>query len=183
MEQYDTIMKKLLSTKEIEKHIKQEISRSEYASLLLKKLELTYHFTNTFDLPGTYIFSDEEGYHCVGIGDKGKKYPDKRPKTLEEVSWFVYQFVARNVSMEIANIGVGDFRQYIFKKEIEILASINEKYALLGEGEIEKTLAIAPLDHSFSVEEIDQREKAYNDRRDINKPRVKTSLYNKFFGK
>jgi len=161
--------KNILTTVEIENHIKKEISKSPYADELNKYLAMLFHFTNKLSWQGTYIYSDEEGYHIIHIGDRGERHPDEKPKTLEDICWRVHETLAFNVESRIPEKLDENSRLNYFKKRLEILATIDEKYFILAQKDMERTLYAAPIGHSLTLEEIDGRYKEYDSKQDISK--------------
>lgn len=185
-------MEKILSTKEIENHIKQKISVSEYESQLIEKLESAYHFTDFLNLPGTYIFSDAEGYHSIGVGDRGERYPDEKPETLEDLCWRIYWGLASSVSLDTPNRKVGDWRRDVFKMRLAILTSIDGKYGILGQKAINEILENAPYDDRPIEERVQADEALKNDpydgridrrKKEVFKDKQKQGIWKKIFKK
>ena len=92
---------KILATNEIKAYVKEELSKSPYATLLSEKLEEQYYFINKFNYPGEYIFSDKYGYHKIGIGDRGEKYPDENPIDLDNLCYSIYWGLSTSISFSI----------------------------------------------------------------------------------
>lgn len=128
----------MLSTKELEQYIKNEISCK------LKDVswdKINFKEGNENSPEGTYIFSKNGKYHII-FAEKGKIREDKITSEIKEVLWNVLDIISFDMAMEYAihnRVENKDFRHALFEKEIKI-------YSLFGEEfEQKKCLEIAEI--------------------------------------
>ncbi len=133
----------MLSTIELEKYIKKEISDR------LGKVnwrEINFKEGNENSIEGTYIFVQNREYHIL-YTEKGKVREDRVTSEKEEVLWAVMDIISFDIAMEHAiknKEGGRDFRRELFKKEIEIFALFGIKFEKKKRQEIEEILKKNP---------------------------------------
>lgn len=133
----------MLSTIELEKYIKKEISDR------LGKVnwrEINFKEGNENSIEGTYIFVQNREYHIL-YTEKGKVREDRVTSEKEEVLWAVMDIISFDIAMEYAiknKEGGRDFRRELFKKEIEIFALFGIKFKKKKRQEIEEILKKNP---------------------------------------
>ena len=133
----------MLSTIELEKYIKSEIS-NRLGEIDWK--DINFKEGNKSSIEGTYIFNRNNKYHIL-YTEKGNVKEDRITSKKEEVLLTVVEIISFNIAMEYAikNKEEGkDFRRVLFKKEIEIYSLFGEKLETKKRKEIEEILKNNP---------------------------------------
>jgi len=141
------------TTTEIQKEI------NGYFSIINGKIDDAYQISGLHDLffkesndnylPGTYVFSDKEGYHLDMVGDRGGIVENKTFSNIEdlyfELCWQMVSEISTNYASKNRKEGE-DWRRIMFSKRIELLNEISEKFALHGKKKIDDILSENPYD-------------------------------------
>lgn len=133
----------MLSTIELEKYIKSEISNRLGE---INWRDINFKEGNKSSIEGTYIFNRNNKYHIL-YTEKGNIKEDRITLEKEEVLLTVIEIISFNIAMEYAikNKEEGkDFRRVLFKKEIEIYSLFGEKFETKKRKEIDEILKNNP---------------------------------------
>lgn len=136
----------MLSTIELEKYIKREIT-NKLNDVNWEKINFREGNENSTE--GTYIFSGDDGYHIL-FTEKGKVREDKIMIEKKEVLWCVVNIFSFDIAMEYAMSNrekERDFRYGLFSKEIEICLLFGEEFEKRKKFEIEEILNKNPYNN------------------------------------
>ena len=102
------------------------------------------------DFPsGTYVYSDERGYHIEYIGDKGGIVDKYDSDSFLEINFRICNELITSIAFKfcVDNREPGkDGRRILFKKELELLSIIGEEYYQMGNERINNILQENPYD-------------------------------------
>ena len=156
-------MKKILTTKELEKAITTEIVEKIPEAephirnqLIFKDESITKNY-----LPGIYIFSSPGKYKIVYVGDKRNVVKENETDNLREVLWIALEPIILNIALDyefehrekkswlkrlVSKIKKEkyDFRRIFFAKEIELYGLFGEDFKERKQKEIDEILSNNP---------------------------------------
>jgi len=98
---------------------------------------------------GTYVYSDERGYHIEYIGDKGGIVDKYDSDSFLEINFRICNELITSIAFKfcVDNREPGkDGRRILFKKELELLSIIGEEYYQMGNERINNILQENPYD-------------------------------------
>lgn len=133
-----------LDTKDLEAHILNEVSPIKDL-IEFKELYFTKNSSGSED--GTYIFSDQQGYHFVN-SERGNEIKHKVTDNLFEITFWTINYLVGIIAFDLMekNIKKGENqRKYIFKQRINLLERIGNNYKKAGEIEIDEILKENPF--------------------------------------
>ncbi|GAB6085911.1 Imm63 family immunity protein [Alkaliphilus crotonatoxidans] len=133
-----------LDTKDLEAHILKEIKPIQEL-INLKELHFTKNSSGSEE--GTYIFSDQQGYHFV-YSERGNETKHKVTDNLFEITFWTINSLVGSIAFELMkkNIKKGENqRKYIFEQRLILLERIGTNYKKAGEIEIDEILKENPL--------------------------------------
>ena len=150
----------MLSTMELEEYIKNEVlSRlGEDADMG----DIYFQEGNDNCWPGDYVFTKDEKYHFLSVGDRGGVTKDLIIPRKEDVLYRVVSLVAYRIASEYAamcrrtqeNSGETsiDGRRKLFEKKIEICSLFGEEFKARKCLEIEEILERCPYNDDLDSE-------------------------------
>lgn len=108
-----------------------------------------YHFSygNGFYEPGIYIYEEKKKYYYIDIGDRGGVENEIESSDPEDILYRIYSTVTFNEAVRFASLKKEkntDWRKDLFKKQLELLMGIGEKYYKRRKKEIEVILSKSP---------------------------------------
>lgn len=113
-----------------------------------------YQFRNSDpNDPGTYIYSDKDGYHKDFVGDRGGLEIARIIENLDDIYYSICEHLSFTIARkyEVKNRVKGqDTRRLMFSKQLEILQKVNLKYYQRCKEEIEKILKENPYDDELA---------------------------------
>lgn len=134
-----------LDTKGLEVHILKEVKPiQELANLK----ELFFAKNNSGSEEGTYIFSDQQGYHFV-YSERGSETKHNVTDNLFEISFWTANSLVSTIALDLMkkNIKKGENqRKYIFEQRLMLLEKIGINYKKAGEIEIDEILKENPIE-------------------------------------
>lgn len=133
-----------LDTLELQTHILKELEPIQD----LMDLE-DYHFerNSAGSREGTYIFSDEQGYHFV-YSERGLETTHKVTEELFEITFWVIMPVVDSIVFDLLRKNIDSIenqRKYIYEQELLFLEKIGPNYKKAGEIRIDEKLKEDPL--------------------------------------
>lgn len=134
---------KMLTTKELEEYIKNEISNKVVD---VNWSLISYIEGNEKSKEGTYVFSKNNAYHILLV-EKGKVRDNNILVDLSEILLRVLDIYSFDIAMQYAinnRLPGRDFRHLLFEKEIEIFSLFGEEFRKHKVKEIETILKKAP---------------------------------------
>jgi len=143
-------MSNFLSTKELEKHIKDTYTRVEsYAreDNVYKPLDVYFDIGTPHGEPGDSCYSDDEGYHIGGIEIRG----DLTTTVTDSLFEATYQVLRDNIfwmsaQYELKNRVKGqDSRRIMFDRRLQYWNAIGEEFAEREEARINEVLERNPF--------------------------------------
>lgn len=130
-----------LDNKELEAHVLKEIEPIQEVI----DLKDTHFFKNDLNEEGTYIFSDQQGYHWV-YSERGSEITHKVTDNLFEITFWTISMLINESDLLMKNINeVKNKREYIFKQRLRLLELVGENYRKVGEVQISEILKENPL--------------------------------------
>jgi hypothetical protein len=143
----------ILSTMEIENEVLKlfsNINQSLEEEYKIDSNSCIFFKKSNQDFPsGTYVYSNEQGYHIDAIGDRGGIVDEKLYNDLEEVFFRLCWDVISSISISYASknrISGYDWRRIMFKKRLDILQTLGESFYQKGKIMIEEILKENPYD-------------------------------------
>lgn len=133
-----------LDTIELEAHILEELKSIKE---LVNLKEVHFVQNNSRSEEGTYIFSDQQGYHFV-YSERGIETKHKVTDNLFEITFWTIDLLISSVAMELLRkniLDVGNQRQYIFEQELILYDKISLNYKKAAEIRIDEILKQNPL--------------------------------------
>jgi hypothetical protein len=135
------------NTKEIENKIGALIRQSEFANDLEILLNSFYYFTDEIELPGVYVYSENQSYYLISVGDRGnvgekEEYTDA-DSLIKEILWGLESSLSAKLARGIKG---NSFRKTMFAKRIEISRTIGEVYSKDAEDRISCILKESPYE-------------------------------------
>lgn len=133
-----------LDTVDLEKHILQEIKPIQE---LINLNSIHFAKNNSGSEEGTYIFSDQQGYHFV-YSERGSETKHNVTDNLFEITYWTINSLVSSVALDLLrkNINkVENQRQYIFEQELMLLELIGANYKKTREIQIDEILKENPL--------------------------------------
>lgn len=133
-----------INTKDLEIHILQEIKPIQE---LVNLQELHFDKNHSGSEEGTYVFSDQQGYHYV-YSERGSETKHNVTDKLFEITFWTINSLASNIAFDLLkkNIEmVENQRRYIFDKRLMLLEKVGSNYRKAGEIEIDEILKENPL--------------------------------------
>ena len=113
-----------LTTQELEKYINELYEKLRPLAIeddIYKHLRVHSALSTPRNEPGTYCFSDEEGYHYCNIGERGERYYEVTKDLFEVVYWILKTPISL-MSSKYKNkheVPGQDFRRIMFEKELQ----------------------------------------------------------------
>ncbi len=134
-----------LDTKDLEAHILKEIEPI-HGLINLKEFHFTKNSLGSEE--GTYIFSDQQGYHFI-YSERGNETKHKLTDNLFEITFWTINSIVSSIAFDLMkkNIKKGENqRKYIFEQRLILLEKIGVNYKKAGEIEIDEILKENPLE-------------------------------------
>lgn len=102
------------------------------------------------DFPsGTYVYSDERGYHIEYVGDRGGIVDRFDSDSIFEISFKVCDELVTSIAIRVyedSRQPGKDGRRVLFKEELELLSMIGDEYYQKGNEQINTILKENPYD-------------------------------------
>lgn len=128
--------------KRINDSVKEEYRTNELENLYFQESDDDY-------LPGTYVFSDKEGYHLDYVGDRGgiveKNIIEDIDKLYFELCWELASTISTDYASKNREKGK-DWRRVMFAKRLELLGSASDSFIPYGQKKIDEILSQSPYD-------------------------------------
>ena len=144
----------IISTSELESIIKDGYSKfkkvAEHDGIFVD-LDVLFSEKLPIVFEGEYAYSDNEGYHYASV-ERGVKNMHKITNDLFEIAYWIYSDVTFRMSVEFEyknRIKKQDPRRLYFKKQLELLGVVGDKFRKRGEIAIDEILKISPYDDSI----------------------------------
>lgn len=147
-------MPQLLTTQELASFVKEKykgLKVSAQRDGIYCEIDIYFNNGTPNNIEGTYVYSDEIGYHFV-FTERGKISLHKITDDLFEISYWIYADQIFKMSLKYATKhrkNNQDFRRVLFAREIELLSEIGENYKKRGEIAIDEILKIAPYNDNL----------------------------------
>lgn len=108
-----------------------------------------FHFEKNSpgSVEGTYIYSDQQGYHFV-YSERGSETKHNVTDNLFEITFWVINSLVYSIAFDLLkkNIKkVENQRKYLFEQQLILLEKVGSNYKKAGEIEIEEILKNNPL--------------------------------------
>ena len=148
-------MSKFLTTCELANFVKDKyegVKVSAQRDEIYCELDIYFSNGTPNNVEGTYVYSDEIGYHFV-FTERGKISLHKITDDLFEISYWIYADQTFKMSLKYATKhkkNNQDFRRILFEKKLEMLGLVGNNYRKRGEIEVDEILKIAPYNDNLS---------------------------------
>lgn len=96
---------------------------------------------------GTYIFSDQQGYHFV-YSERGSETKHNVTDNLFEITFWVINSLVYSIAFDLLKKNVKKVenqRKYLFEQQLILLEKVGSNYKKAGEIEIDEILKKNPL--------------------------------------
>jgi len=140
-------VRKCISEKfeKIKPYVLEELYISQKARVFFKKGKDNYP-------SGTYVYSDESGYHIEYVGDRGGIVDKYDSDSIFEICFKVCSELISSIALRIYidNRKPGkDGRRVMFNEELKLLSMIGDEYYIKGKEEIDNILIEHPYDDNL----------------------------------
>ena len=138
----------MLTTEELKKLV-ETIVAEKIQPHFEEKFNIRIHFTSAtdYDWEGTYIFTEDELYHCNGV-ERGRVQNERTTTSLDEITYWALTDVIFPLSMRYATQRQKEgenFRRAMFRFELEAFGYAGEVYRAMLQARIDWALEQAPF--------------------------------------
>lgn len=133
-----------LNTMELEVHILEVLKPIKG---LLNMRETHFASNNSGSEEGTYIFSDQQGYHFV-YSEKGCETKHNVTDNLFEITFWTVNSLVSSVALELLRKNIFEVenqRKYIFEQKLKLFEKIGSNYKKAAEIQIDESIKQNPL--------------------------------------
>ncbi|MEL7569509.1 MAG: Imm63 family immunity protein [Eubacteriaceae bacterium] len=151
-------MYRYLSTKELETYITKGYNKLKEKAInynIFREINVVFNINPPAeDVWGdTYVYSDNGGYHYIGI-QRCKKVMHQITEDLFDIAYWIYRFptFSMGFNFELKNRNNNqDTRRIAFKKALELLDLIGENFRKRDEIDIDEILKESPYDDELHI--------------------------------
>lgn len=133
-----------VDTTDLKNHIIQEIKPiQEMVNLDL----IQFVKNNSGSEEGTYVFSDQQGYHFV-YSERGSEIKHNVTDNLFEITFWIINLLVNSVVLDLLKKNMNEVknqREYIFEQRLKLLELVGSNYKKAGEIQIDEILKENPL--------------------------------------